>query len=79
MIQIVLGQSIQTKVELWTKEPIINNILLKVQGIDIHIVEVNREFYYESSSYERGITAQLVKENDQGIALMDEASLSINN
>ncbi|WP_216828183.1 adenine nucleotide alpha hydrolase family protein [Alkalihalobacterium elongatum] len=61
--QIVLGQSIQTKVELWTKEPIINNLLSKITGIDIHIVEVTRDFHYESPSYERGINAHLVEEN----------------
>ncbi|MEB1809863.1 MAG: universal stress protein [Bacillaceae bacterium] len=69
--QIVIGQSIQTKVQLWTKEPIINNLLKKITGIDIHIVEVNRDFYYEGDSYERGNHAHLIEEDGHYILSFD--------
>lgn len=62
--QIVIGQVTQTKLELALKESLINSLLDKLEGVDIHIVEVTREVDTDEE-YQRGIPAEIVKENGE--------------
>nr|WP_263324419.1 universal stress protein [Neobacillus sp. Marseille-Q6967] len=62
--QIVIGQVTQNKLELALKESLINSLLAKLEGIDIHIVEVSRDDE-NGEEYQRGIPADIIKENDE--------------
>jgi len=62
--QIVIGQVTLTKLELALKESIINSLLEKLEGVDIHIVEVTREGNL-GEEYQRGIPAILIMENGE--------------
>lgn len=62
--QIVIGQTTQSKLELVINESFINSLLEKLEGVDIHIVEVERAVNIDEE-YHRGTPAVLVKKNDE--------------
>ncbi len=62
--QIILGQPIQSKLEMIVKHALINEIFTKVKGVDIHVVEVGRENIPQPEAYDRGLHAHLVPKND---------------
>jgi two-component system, OmpR family, sensor histidine kinase KdpD len=61
--QIVIGQVSLSKLELMLQDSLINNLLEKLEGVDLHIVEVSREVN-DSEEYDRGIAAELIKIED---------------
>jgi two-component system, OmpR family, sensor histidine kinase KdpD len=62
--QIVIGQVSLSKLELMLQDSLINNLLEKLEGVDLHIVEVRREVY-DSVEYDRGIPAELIKKEGE--------------
>ncbi|WHX97987.1 histidine kinase [Neobacillus sp. DY30] len=61
--QIVIGQVTLSKLELMLQDSLINNLFEKLEGVDLHIVEVSREVK-DSEEYDRGIPAELIKVAD---------------
>ncbi|WP_026673403.1 hypothetical protein [Alkalihalobacterium bogoriense] len=72
--QIVLGQAIQSRFEYVMKEPLINSILKRISSVDIHVVEVSREWFYETESHDKGVPSFLSK-SEEGYALSFEKPL----
>jgi two-component system, OmpR family, sensor histidine kinase KdpD len=62
--QIVIGQVSLSKLELMLQDSVINNLLEKLEGVDLHIVEVTREVN-ESEEFNRGISAAIIKKDDE--------------
>ncbi|WP_240675749.1 universal stress protein [Ammoniphilus sp. CFH 90114] len=62
--QIVLGQTAQSRWEQITKGSIVNEILKKIDFIDLHIVSVQRELHQWEDQYEKGVRAYLQKVED---------------
>ncbi|MHC0039538.1 universal stress protein [Pseudoneobacillus sp. C159] len=60
--QIVLGHTVQTKLESVLKESFINSLFEKLEGVDIHLVEVTR-VVNDEVNYHRGISAVLIQNN----------------
>ncbi|KMJ58013.1 histidine kinase [Bacillus sp. LL01] len=58
--QVILGQPVQTKLEMMIKHALINEIFSKVTGVDIHVVEVGRENIPQPETYDRGLHAHLI-------------------
>lgn len=64
--QIVLGQSVQTKLEMVMKSSLINELFQKLEGVDIHVVEVTRNSLgMKFDNYERGTQARLIKTGEE--------------
>ena len=57
--QIVLGQCVQSKLEIMVRHSMINELFQQLEGVDIHLVEVSRDIFNQVSSYDRGIHAHL--------------------
>jgi two-component system, OmpR family, sensor histidine kinase KdpD len=62
--QIVLGHAVQSKFELVLQESFINNLFEKLEGVDIHLVEVTREINDEVE-FHRGISAVLIHKDGE--------------
>jgi two-component system, OmpR family, sensor histidine kinase KdpD len=62
--QIVIGQVPLSKLELMLQDSLINNLLEKLECVDLHIVEVTREVN-ESEEFNKGISAAIIKQDDE--------------
>lgn len=75
--QIVLGHAVQTKFELVLQESFINNLFEKLEGVDIHLVEVTREINDEVE-FHRGISAVLIhKDGGYELSLNDKENHAV--
>jgi two-component system, OmpR family, sensor histidine kinase KdpD len=63
--QIILGHAVQSKLELVLQDSFINSLFEKLEGVDIHLVEVTRDLDEEEVGYHRGISAGLIYKNGQ--------------
>lgn len=66
--QIVIGQTAKSRLEHITKGSIIDDLLRELQFVDLHIVSVSRSLRHEEedeNSYDKGVRAYLIKENDE--------------
>lgn len=76
--QLMIGQPARTKWEIVTKGSIINDLFQLVDGVDIHLVEINREVYIKEEKYQRGVKATLIKNNGEyQLSLSNEESATI--
>ncbi|WP_404448937.1 histidine kinase [Sutcliffiella horikoshii] len=62
--QIILGQPVQSKLEMIVKHALINEIFTRIKGVDIHVVEVGRENIPQLEAYDRGLHAHLIQKNN---------------
>lgn len=62
--QLVIGQVVQSKLELVLHDSFINSLLEKLKNVDIHIIGVTRNMY-TSQEYDKGISATLIPNNDR--------------
>ncbi|MFE8702284.1 histidine kinase [Cytobacillus sp. FJAT-54145] len=70
--QIVIGQAVQSKLELVMKQSIINELFQQLEGVDVHVVEVNREVHNQSEFCDRGINSQIVKKDSEYYLVFDD-------
>jgi two-component system, OmpR family, sensor histidine kinase KdpD len=72
--QIVLGQTTKSRLELVLQESLINHLFEKLDGVDLHLVEVSREVTLEEE-FDRGISATLLKtENGYHLSLKGDTN-----
>ncbi|UII55482.1 universal stress protein [Cytobacillus spongiae] len=71
--QIVIGQAVQTKLEQVFRNSLINELFQELEGVDLHVVEVQRDLYDPSESCDRGIQAQLIKKNEHYELLLEKS------
>jgi two-component system, OmpR family, sensor histidine kinase KdpD len=60
--QIVMAHAIQSKWEMVVKHSLVNHLFELLEGVDLHLVEVNRDVYDPAGEWDKGIEASLVKE-----------------
>lgn len=69
--QIVLGQSARTRWEELTKGNIVNDILRRIDLVDLHVVAVQRQVPPEAEEqFEPGVRAHLVRTDDGETAMV---------
>lgn len=79
--QIIIGQAPQTKFELFLhKNTLINSLFEQLDGVDIHIVEVNREITEVENEFDTGIPGHLVQigENQYTLSLEEDDDAKMN-
>jgi two-component system, OmpR family, sensor histidine kinase KdpD len=62
--QIILGQTAQSRWEQLAKGSIINSLLKEVPFVDLHIVSVSRYLREAEGTYEKGVRAYLVQDQE---------------
>jgi two-component system sensor histidine kinase KdpD len=60
--QIVIGQTVQSRWEMITKESMVNCLLREIPFVDLHIISVARYLKDPVSNYDKGVRAYLVKD-----------------
>ncbi len=60
--QIVIGQTVQNRWEMITKESMVNCLLREIPFVDLHIISVARYLKDPVSNYDKGVRAYLVKD-----------------
>ncbi|EAR65653.1 histidine kinase [Bacillus infantis] len=60
--QIVMAHAVQSKWEMVVKHSLVNHLFELLEGVDLHLVEVNRDVYDPAGEWDKGIEASLVKE-----------------
>jgi len=66
--QIVLGQPVRTKWEIFMNGSMINDLFSRFDGIDLHIVEIKKEQNSREKQFELGMKAHLIPKGE-GYAL----------
>ncbi|WP_413379865.1 hypothetical protein [Alkalihalobacillus sp. 1P02AB] len=71
--QLVMGQPPISKWEVLTKGSLIHELLHHLIDVDLHIVSMKKEHIQtEEEMYQRGVTAYIVKENEEYELLLDK-------
>ena len=60
--QIVIGQTVQSRWEMITKESMVNCLLREIPFVDLHIISVARYLKDPVSNYDKGVRAYLVQD-----------------
>ena len=60
--QIVIGQTVQNRWEMITKESMVNCLLREIPFVDLHIISVARYLKDPVSNYDKGVRAYLVQD-----------------
>ena len=62
--QIIIGQTVQSRWELISKDSLVNSLLREIPFVDLHVISVARYLKDPVSNYDKGVRAYLVNEGE---------------
>lgn len=66
--EIVIGQPVRTKLDIVMKGSLVSDLFVRLDGVDIYIVEIKKENSPEEEQYHRGVKGYIIK-NENGFEL----------